>query len=234
MDLKWQHVCLYAYMLVQNAWNWKVVVHGTEVQSENGNILTSIRLCRIATKTMWWTNIIHQCEQVLCQIASFSLCGHASGGYLMHCNTCAADNFRYVQLRCRNTTFTDPFIPSSISFHFMSCHFISFRFIQSISFHGPCHFTSLRFTQTKQSCGEEFQKGNQNTFAETRDYLYRGSFGPNQRGSGRTFWWPSRKSSSTNHEMALFNTNPYRLVVELPLWKIWMSVGIIIPKHWPA
>ena len=125
----------------------KGVVHGTEVQSENGNILTSIRLCRIATKTMWWTNIIHQCEQVLCQIASFSLCGHASGGYLMHCNTCAADNFRYVQLRCRNTTFTDPFIPSSISFHFMSCHFISFHSINFISWSMPFHFASFHSNQ---------------------------------------------------------------------------------------
>jgi hypothetical protein len=35
---------------------------------------------------------------------------------------------------------------------------MSFRFIQSISFHGPCHFTSLRFTQTKQSCGRRIPK----------------------------------------------------------------------------
>ena len=163
-------------MLIQNAWNWKVVVHGTEVQSENGNILTSIRLCRIATKTMWWTNIIHQCEQVLCQIASFSLCGHASGGYLMHCNTCAADNFRYVQLRCRNTTFTDPFIPSFISFHFMSCHVMSFHFVSFNQFHFMVHAISLRFVSLKPSnhAGEEFQKRQSKYFRRNQGLFVQG------------------------------------------------------------
>ena len=69
----------------------------------------------------------------------------------MHCNTCAADNFRYVQLRCRNTTFTDPFIPSSISFHFMSCHVISFHFVSFNQFHFMVHAISLRFVSLKPS-----------------------------------------------------------------------------------
>ena len=86
------------------------------------------------------------------------------------------------------------------SFHFISCHvmsfhFISFHSINFISWSMPFHFASFHSNQAIMR-EKNSKKGNQNTFAETRDYLYRGSFGPNQRGSGRTFWWPSRKSSA--------------------------------------